>query len=269
MVMPTEAPSAVRFVGQRLERRKKNQLFPPLAAVHQVNVRLDVHDVNVVEGRQRRPWGHMSSTAQNEDNQRIVLGLLQSVEHDGGQSQRRLAAELGIALGLVNAYLKRCVKKGLVKVSEAPARRYAYYLTPNGFAEKSRLTVEYLGISFSFFRQARAECAEIFAAVHARGFQRVVVAGVSDLAEIARICALEAGIDIVAIVDADAKSATFVGVPVVASFAQVGSPFDAVVVTDLGAPHEVFEAAAALVGVERVLVPKMLGGSPRVRESDV
>ncbi len=143
----------------------------------------------------------MSSTAQDEDSQRILLGLLQSVERDGGQSQRRLAAELGIALGLVNAYLKRCVKKGLVKVSEAPARRYAYYLTPHGFAEKSRLTVEYLGISFSFFRQARADCAEIFAALRSRGFQRVVVAGVSDLAEIARICAIESGVEIVAIVD--------------------------------------------------------------------
>src|SRR5580765_2856373 len=96
-----------------------------------------------------------------EEEERIVLNLLNSVD-DGAQSQRRIAEELGIALGLVNAYLKRCVKKGLVKVSEAPARRYAYYLTPRGFAEKSRLTVEYLGFSFSFFRQARAECAEIF-----------------------------------------------------------------------------------------------------------
>jgi hypothetical protein len=34
-------------------------------------------------------------------------------------------------------------------------------------------------------------------------------------------------------------------------------------VTDLGAPHEIFEAAAALVGAERVLVPRMLGVRPR------
>ena len=88
-----------------------------------------------------------------QDNERIVLGLLSSVEHDGDRSQRRIAAELGIALGLVNAYLKRCIKKGLVKVSEAPARRYAYYLTPQGFAEKSRLTVEYLSY-FVFIFQA-------------------------------------------------------------------------------------------------------------------
>src|SRR5271163_3024989 len=148
----------------------------------------------------------------DHENERIVLNLLTSVEHDGERSQRRIAAELGIALGLVNAYLKRCIKKGLVKVSDAPARRYAYYLTPHGFAEKSRLTVEYLGISFSFFRQARAECAEIFAFARSCGFQRVAVAGASDLAEIARICALESGVEIVAMVDANVTSATFVGV---------------------------------------------------------
>ena len=96
------------------------------------------------------------------ENERIVLGLLSSVESDGARSQRHIAAELGVALGLVNAYLKRCVKKGLVKVSDVPARRYAYYLTPQGFAEKSRLTVRYLSDSFSFFRLAKSDCAQVF-----------------------------------------------------------------------------------------------------------
>ena len=85
----------------------------------------------------------MDQAKQSEsvEDARIVLGLLESVERDGAQSQRRIAADLGIALGLVNAYVKRCVRKGLLKVSEAPARRYVYYLTPQGFAEKSKLTV--------------------------------------------------------------------------------------------------------------------------------
>src|SRR5215471_6234768 len=140
-----------------------------------------------------------SVSDERSEDDRIVLSLLNSVS-DGAQSQRRIAEELGIALGLVNAYLKRCIKKGLVKVSQAPARRYAYYLTPQGFAEKSRLTIEYLSDSFSFFRQARTDCAELFATAHARGFTRVVIAGKSDLAEIARICALDAGVEIVALV---------------------------------------------------------------------
>ena len=108
----------------------------------------------------------------NAEASRIMLGLLEAVEHDRAQSQRHLASELGIALGLVNAYLKRCVKKGLVKIGEAPARRYAYYLTPKGFAEKSRLTVEYLSYSFSFFRQAKTDCSALLQTAKARGLAR-------------------------------------------------------------------------------------------------
>src|SRR5438477_1129524 len=118
------------------------------------------------------------------EQERIVLHLLNSVD-DGAQSQRRIAEELGIALGLVNAYLKRCIKKGFVKVSLAPARRYAYYLTPQGFAEKSRLTVEYLSSSFSFFRQAKADCTRVFQLAREQNFQNLVLCGRSDLAEIA------------------------------------------------------------------------------------
>src|SRR5215471_10917698 len=169
---------------------------------------------------------------------RIMLGLLESVERGGTQSQRRLASELGVALGLVNAYLKRCITKGLVKVSEAPARRYAYYLTPHGFAEKSRLTVEYLSYSFSLYRRAREDCSSVLKAAHARGWNRIALMGVSDLAEIATICALEQGVSIVAVVDPKTNGGPFVGTTIVASFDAVPGGFDALVVTDLGATPE-------------------------------
>jgi DNA-binding MarR family transcriptional regulator len=71
-----------------------------------------------------------ASKPADAEKTRIMLGLLESVERGEAQTQRRLASELGVALGLVNAYLKRCINKGLVKVREVPARRYAYYLTP-------------------------------------------------------------------------------------------------------------------------------------------
>ena len=127
----------------------------------------------------------MATSARRSEDERVVLGLLESVERDGATSQRRLAADLGIAVGLVNAYLNRCIKKGLVKVTQAPARRYAYYLTPQGFVEKSRLSLEYLTYSFKFFRQAKLDCLNAFEAARARGFARVALDGVSDIAEIA------------------------------------------------------------------------------------
>ena len=193
------------------------------------------------------------------ENERIVLGLLSSVESDGARSQRHIAAELGIALGLVNAYLKRCIKKGLVKVRDVPTRRYAYYLTPQGFAEKSRLTVHYLSDSFSFFRKAKSDCAGVFELAKNNGFHRLVLAGQSDLAEIAILCAVEAGVAIVAVVDPSSENTHFVGVEVCKAFANVKGAFDAVVVTDVARAKASFDAATAAVGAERVLAPALLG----------
>lgn len=196
---------------------------------------------------------------EDAENDRIVLDLLNSVEADGSRSQRHIASELGIALGLVNAYLKRCVKKGLVKVGQAPARRYAYYLTPQGFAEKSRLTVDYLSTSFSFFRQAKADCAQVFESAKSRGFRRLVLAGQSELAEVAILCAVESGVTIVAVVEKGSDVSRFAGLPIVASFEQVGEPFDAVVVTDVRRARDIFDTVFAAFGREQVFAPALLG----------
>ena len=59
-----------------------------------------------------------------------TLEILDIVQRNEQVSQRHLARQLGVALGLANSYLKRCVKKGWVKVQQAPANRYLYYLTP-------------------------------------------------------------------------------------------------------------------------------------------
>ncbi|MGQ0684309.1 winged helix-turn-helix transcriptional regulator [Bradyrhizobium sp.] len=202
----------------------------------------------------------MPDTLQDrEADSGIILGLLKSVEQDGGRSQRRLAAELGIALGLVNAYLKRCISKGLVKVQNVPARRYAYYLTPQGFAEKSRLTVDYLTSSFSFFREAKADCLVTFETGRLLGFKSVVLVGRTDLAEIALICGIESQIEIVALVDPKSAPGHFLGVPVAASFDAVAKKFDAVVITDLEDAHGSWDRARARFGEERVLIPRLLG----------
>jgi DNA-binding MarR family transcriptional regulator len=207
---------------------------------------------------------HLLDNTQHE-NQRIVLGLLSSVEHDGERSQRHIAAELGIALGLVNACLKRCVKKGLVKVHDAPARRYAYYLTPQGFAEKSRLTVEYLSSSFSFFRQAKDDCTRVFQLAREQNFQNLVLCGKSDLAEIAILSALACGVSIVAIVDRNASEMLFFGKLVVPDYSRLTAAFDAVIVTDVINPRRAFDEAVKLYGPGRVLVPSLLGLSASER----
>jgi DNA-binding MarR family transcriptional regulator len=203
---------------------------------------------------------------ESPESSRIMLGLLDAVEQDRAQSQRLLASELGIALGLVNAYLKRCIKKGLVKVRSAPARRYAYYLTPQGFAEKSRLTVDYLSYSFGFFRQAKTDCSDLLKSASVRGVERILLVGQSDLAEIAALCAMEHGIKIVGVVQKGSEKSDFIGLPILDDFDTATNPFDAVLITDLLKPRETCEAAVARFGIERVLVPDLL--RIRMRQKD-
>ena len=192
------------------------------------------------------------------ENSRILLGLLEAVDNGDARSQRDLAAGLGVALGLVNAYLGRCVNKGLMKVAEVPARRYAYYLTPQGFAEKSRLTAEYLSSSFSFFRTARDDCAIVFAEARRRGWRNLALAGASEVAEVAALCGMEADIAVQAVVDSRFEGERFVGVPVYRDFAELGAQLGGVVVTAISDTQEMRVMAVAAMGAEHVLIPSLL-----------
>ena len=221
-----------------------------------MNVSLDVQNVNTLKATLAEAG--VSTSAGRDGDERVVLGLLESVELDGATSQRRLAAELGVAVGLVNAYLNRCIQKGLVKVTQAPARRYAYYLTPQGFVEKSRLSLEYLSYSFKFFRQAKLDCLNAFEAARARGIGRVALDGVSDIAEIATICARETDMEIVAIVDGKTALDRFAGIPVVRDYDAVAQRVDGLIVTNLGSTQATIQAAVARFGADRVLVPSLL-----------
>lgn len=189
---------------------------------------------------------------------RHIAGLLAFVERESHVSQRALAGELGVALGLVNTYIKRCVKKGLIKVQQVPSRRYAYFLTPSGFAEKSRLTAEYLSWSLSFFRQARTQCSALFERAHENGWKSAALCGGSDLTEIAILCAAERGVGIVAIVDVGMRKTSLFGIPVVATLDMISARPDFIVVTGIHDARACYEASAAYAGAERVLVPSML-----------
>jgi DNA-binding MarR family transcriptional regulator len=210
----------------------------------------------------------VSESEEHEGKAAIVLGLLTAVQDDSAVTQRSLARQLGIALGIANATFQRCVEKGLIKVREAPARRYAYYLTPHGFAEKSRLTAQYLAYSLQFFRDARDQCEALLRGCANRGWRRVVLAGAGELAEIVRLCGQESGVELLGIIDAGEAGRRFAGMPVVASLVEFGAGcVDAVIITDVRAPQATFEAVqatAAALGFaqDRILAPRLLRISP-------
>src|SRR5258707_13322947 len=144
-----------------------------------------------------------------------TVKLLDNVAGQEGSNQRALARKIGISVGLVNALVHRAVRKGLIKIQEAPARRYAYYLTPKGFAEKSRLVAEYLDYSLSFFRTARQEYSEVFARCASAGTRRIILCGAGELAEIATLAANGAQIELASAFDREHNPVRGAGLPVV------------------------------------------------------
>ncbi len=202
---------------------------------------------------QKLPGGGAGKT--NEDE--ITLGVLATIDADANVSQRHMARELGVALGLANAYLKRCVRKGYIKVQQVPRRRYAYYLTPQGFAEKTRLTGEYLSSSLRFFRRAREQISSLMETCAANQWQSIALIGVSELAEIATLCAHDVDIKLAGIVDPDASRTHFSGLPVVARLEDLGN-VDAVIVTAMLHAEKMIAAHCSAVPSERVLAPSVL-----------
>ncbi len=194
----------------------------------------------------------------NKREDSLTLEILETIEKQENLTQRHLADNLGVALGLANSYMKRCVRKGLIKVHQAPANRFLYYLTPKGFAEKSRLTTEYLSSSFNFYRRASASCSEVFDQCHELGHHKVLLCGLSELAEIASLRAREQGIDIIGTLDRNATTKEFLGLPVWNSF-DLLSDFDACVVTEVKEPQKMIEYMRTQVDPEIVFVPCILG----------
>jgi DNA-binding MarR family transcriptional regulator len=193
-----------------------------------------------------------------EKEDALTLELLNTIEKKSDVTQRHLANQLDVALGLANSYLKRCVRKGLIKIQQAPANRYLYYLTPKGFLEKSRLSAAYLTTSFDFYRRASVSCENVFEECASKELHKVLLCGMSELAEIASLRAHEKDIDIVGTLDRYAQNKTFLALPLWNSF-DLLSDFDACIITEIKESRNLIEYVSTQVSPEIIFVPDILG----------
>lgn len=189
--------------------------------------------------------------------QQLTLELLQAIDNKDNISQRHLAQEMGVALGLANSYLKRCVKKGLIKIKTAPANRYLYYLTPHGFAEKARLTGEFLSTSLALFRQSGDSYSEIFEQCAQQNQTQVVFGGISDLTEIAYMRALQSEIKVLGVFQPDETQSQFFDLPILTELEQLPK-FDALVMTSLEQTQSLLSMLETITEPQQLKLPTML-----------
>ena len=131
------------------------------------------------------------------------LQFLEELEKTPNLSQRELSNKFGIALGVTNACLKRMVRRGWIRLTKVPPRRIGYYLTPKGFAEKTKLTMTFLSYNIHHYSNLKAMITEKLLEMVSQGVKRVVFWGVSDEMEIAYVTLQGTDMELVAIVDDD------------------------------------------------------------------
>jgi len=145
-----------------------------------------------------------------EDSYKQFL-ILDELSKDGNVTQRDISNRLGLALGLVNSYLKNLASKGYITVSTIPARQYKYYLTPKGFMEKAALAYRHLYNFTNLYNIARRDFRILFQRIQDDGVKKVVFCGVDEVAEIAYLTLQEFDLELVGVVDNKKREEPFFG----------------------------------------------------------
>jgi DNA-binding MarR family transcriptional regulator len=131
----------------------------------------------------------------------IEHGILDLIEKDGRVTQTELSRSLRVSIGLVNAYLKRLINKGYVKVSNVKTSTIKYMLTPEGLTQKYHLTRSYMAHSLDFYRKIKVAVEHRLVRLKLEEVRTVVFVGSGEIAEIMYLYLGDTKIKLLAVFD--------------------------------------------------------------------
>lgn len=169
-----------------------------------------------------------------------ILKLIESLERDPRQTQRDLANDLNISLGLVNSFTKRLTKKGYFKINTIPKNRMRYVLTAKGLAEKAKLTYRYILHSIEFYKNTRDKIKLLFDRLYNQNKKSICLFGVSELAEIVYVTLQETDLCLKGIIDEELAGSKFMGMTIKGLSALKQLPPDVMVlITKINDAHDI------------------------------
>ncbi len=146
-----------------------------------------------------------------DTNSLRTFQILDALARNHNLTQRDLSKRVGVALGLVNRYVKRLIKKGYLEVTYVEKNRFNYLLTPKGIKEKSALTGHYLQRSYKLFVDLRERTTRCFQKLAKEGTKRVAFYGTSEVAELAFLSLHSSGLELTGVVDEETSIEKFCG----------------------------------------------------------
>jgi len=120
--------------------------------------------------------------------------LLNEISQDSLVTQASLSNRLGIAIGSVNWYIKRLIKRGYVKVSHLDRTRLKYDLTPEGMSVFTERALQYAKDSLKVYGAFRQQAQSIVSKLQVQEITRVYLQGNDERMDILRLTCIEANI---------------------------------------------------------------------------
>lgn len=99
-------------------------------------------------------------------------------------SQRSLAKRTGISIGLINAVLRRIIRKGYVKARALNKKKIRYLLTRKGSLEVMKRAYESTLHTVNRYRFLEDKIFSLLTGVHNKGYRKIHLHGESELAGI-------------------------------------------------------------------------------------
>ena len=155
---------------------------------------------------------------------------MEEVESTAQVSQRHLAQQLGIALGVANLLVRNLAKKGYIRVSQVGWRRWVYVVTPAGLSRKVQLTLDYVQRFVDHYRRVRTLLREELGALATNADSRIAIYGTNELTELVYLGLRDVGITRIEFFDRLSGS-SLLGMPVQGLDSLNPDDYDRVIVT--------------------------------------
>jgi DNA-binding Lrp family transcriptional regulator len=146
--------------------------------------------------------------------------ILDMIEKNANTTQREISKAIGIAVSMVNDYLDKYEKNGLIKRNYLSTKNVEYIITEKGIERRKVLNIGYLKATHSIYQSAKDDIFNFLNQIIECGFKKILLYGAGEVAEIIlQVLNDDIGIplDVVAIIDDDEtkKQKTYVNLPVI------------------------------------------------------
>lgn len=194
------------------------------------------------------------------------LSLLEELEKNPEISQRMLAQKIGVALGVINASLRTMSAKGWIRTAGFDHRRQTHFLTPEGAAEKMRLSAHLASWRLQQYGVLKEMITGTLCDMENKGVERVVFYGVSAEMEVTYIALQERNLKLVGIVEDDDhwKSRIILGYELEPVSRVLSLKPDCILITSLTETEKKKGSLAPLIGDHPVSIKELpLLSTPR------